>query len=80
MTLDNMREEIQEIDKLLLNLLERRTTIVKMVGEYKKEHNLSIYVPEVEKKKIETLSADCAYPGLVETIWPVIMCYSRSVE
>jgi chorismate mutase len=54
--------------------------MVKLVGDYKRERNLPIYVPEVEKKKIETLSADCYYPGLVETIWPVIMCYARSVE
>lgn len=74
------RDEIQEIDKQLLVLLQKRTEVVKMVGHYKEERGLPIYVPEVEKKKIEALSAACEYPGLVETIWPVIMCYSRSVE
>lgn len=74
------RDEIQEIDKQLLVLLQKRTEVVKMVGRYKEERGLPIYVPEVEKKKIEALSAVCEYPGLVETIWPVIMCYSRSVE
>lgn len=64
----------------LLKLLEKRIDYVKQVGEYKAERNLPIYVPEVEKKKIETLSTVCEYPGLVETIWPVIMCYARSVE
>ena len=78
--LDTLRTEIQQVDAELLNLLQRRTALVLRVGDYKKLNNLPIYVPEVEKKKIETLAAQCNYPGLVETIWPVIMCYSRSVE
>lgn len=80
MNLDELRVVIQNIDKDLLELLEKRIKYVKKVGEYKAERNLPIYVPEVEKKKIEELSATCAYPGLVETIWPVIMCYARSCE
>lgn len=80
MNLDELRVAIQETDAELLKLLEKRIGYVKQVGEYKAERNLPIYAPEVEKRKIETLSAECVYPGLVETIWPVIMCYSRSVE
>ena len=80
MNLDELRTAIQETDTELLKLLEKRIGYVKQVGEYKAERNLPIYVPEVEKRKIEALSAECAYPGLVETIWPVIMCYARSVE
>ncbi len=80
MNLDELRIAIQETDAELLKLLEKRIGYVKQVGEYKVARSLPIYVPEVEKKKIETLSAACAYPGLVETIWPVIMCYARSVE
>lgn len=80
MNLDELRIAIQETDVELLKLLEKRIEYVKQVGEYKAERNLPIYVPEVEKRKIEILSAECAYPGLVETIWPVIMCYARSVE
>ena len=80
MNLDELRIAIQETDAELLKLLEKRIGYVKQVGEYKAARNLPIYAPEVEKKKIETLSATCVYPGLVETIWPVIMCYARSVE
>ena len=80
MSLDDLRIAIQNVDRDILELLEKRIRYVKEVGEYKAERNLPIYVPEVEKKKIEELSAECAYPGLVETIWPVIMCYARSCE
>ena len=75
-----LRTSIQLVDADILRLLEERMEYVLRVGEIKNEYNAPIYVPEVEKKKIETLSARCAYPGLVETIWPVIMCYARSVE
>ncbi len=79
-TLEFLRTIIQEIDADILHLLEERIDAVKNVGAIKEIYNAPIYVPEVEKRKIETLAAECKYPGLVETIWPVIMCYARSVE
>jgi chorismate mutase/prephenate dehydratase len=76
----NLRDSIQLLDKQILEKLCERVLYAKEIGEIKKKNGKPIYVPEVEKKKIEELSALSAYPGLVETIWPVIMCYTRSVE
>lgn len=78
--LDKLRLEIQMIDSDILRLLEERVSTAKVIGQIKKCYNMPVYVPEVEKKKIETLSSRCQYPGLVEAIWPVIMCYTRTVE
>ena len=78
--MDILRTSIQFVDTDILRLLEERIGYVLRVGEIKDIYDAPIYVPEVEKKKIEALSAICKYPGLVETIWPVIMCYARSVE
>ena len=78
--MEDLRTGIHDIDAEILNLLEIRIKYVLRVGEIKSIYDDPIYVPEVEKKKIEALSAKCKYPGLVETIWPVIMCYARSVE
>ena len=75
-----LRDNIQIIDKQLVNLLCERIHFAKEIGEIKKKNGKPIYVPEVEKQKIETLAEYCGMPGLVETIWPVIMCYTRSVE
>lgn len=75
-----LRDNIQTIDKQLVNLLRERIHFAKEIGEIKKKNGKPIYVPEVEKQKIETLAEYCGMPGLVETIWPVIMCYTRSVE
>ena len=75
-----LRDNIQTIDKQLVNLLCERIHFAKEIGEIKKKNGKPIYVPEVEKQKIETLTEYCGMPGLVETIWPVIMCYTRSIE
>lgn len=74
------RDKIQTYDLQILQLLEQRIESAKAIGEVKKRNNKPIYAPEVEKTKIEKLSAICEYPGLVEAIWPVIMCYTRTVE
>ena len=75
-----LRDGIQAIDEQILRLLEQRVSFGKEIGEIKKKNGKPIYVPEVEKQKIEKLSAATTYPGLVEAIWPVVMCYTRSIE
>ena len=75
-----LRDGIQAVDEQILELLEERIKFAKAIGEIKKKNGKPIYVPEVEKQKIEKLSAICSRPGMVETIWPVIMCYTRSIE
>lgn len=74
------RDKIHEIDEKILKLLEERIESALIIGEIKKKNGKPIYVPEIEKQKIEKLSAICSRPGMVETIWPVIMCYTRSIE
>lgn len=74
------RNEIMEYDIQILSLLEQRIEAAKVIGDIKRMNGKPIYVPEVEREKIEKLSAASGYPGLVEAVWPVIMCYTRSVE
>lgn len=74
------RDIIQNLDYEILKLLEQRVAAAKIIGDIKKKNNKPIYAPDVEKAKIEKLSAECGYPGLVEAVWPVIMCYTRTVE
>ena len=79
-TLDELRKAISQLDTELVVILNERIKVAKTIGEIKKHYDMPIYVPEVEKRKIEELSKLSLYPGLVETIWPVIMCYTRSAE
>ncbi len=46
--LDNLRDQIDAVDKQMLQLLAQRLSLVEKVGEVKSEHGLPIYVPERE--------------------------------
>lgn len=74
------RQEIARYDTQILELLERRIAAAQEIGAVKRMNNKPLYNPEVEREKIAALAKNCSHPGLVETIWPVIMCYTRSVE
>lgn len=78
--LNELRQQINEIDEQIIGLLNSRMNTVMKVSRYKKENNLPVYAPRVEKEKIEKLSELSYYPGMVETIWPSIMCFARSIE
>lgn len=58
--LDFYRKEIDDIDKTLVKLFEKRLDIVKKVATYKKEHDLPIFhssrEEEVIKKALNTLN------------------------
>lgn len=79
-TLIKLRDQVQELDKDLLILLERRIKVAKQIIDIKRKNEKSSYSPEVEQRKIAELSKNCDLPGLVEAIWPVIMCYTRAAE
>jgi chorismate mutase/prephenate dehydratase len=78
--IEELRKKIQDVDNSLLTLLEQRVEYATQIGLLKKKENLPVYAPDIEKRKIDVLSKKCKYTGLVEVIWPVIMCYTRTIE
>ena len=48
MELNELRKQIDKVDKQMAELFEERMNLVKKVGEYKKEHNLPILDKERE--------------------------------
>lgn len=74
------RREITNYDLQILSLLEKRVAAAQEIGAIKRMNNKPLYTPEVEREKIADLAQKSKYPGLVETLWPVIMCYTRSIE
>ena len=74
------RDEIQFLDEQILSLLEKRVEAAKGIRNIKKKNNKPSYSPEEKKEKIEKLSNMSSHQGLVEAIWPVIMCYTRTIE
>lgn len=41
--LDNWRKQIDAIDEKMLNLLAKRVSLARKIGQYKKEHHLSTF-------------------------------------
>lgn len=56
MPLDNIRQEIDNIDQQLLDLLNARADMVHEVGEIKKKEGLQIYAPEREDALLKRLA------------------------
>lgn len=82
-TLLELREEIDRIDQKLLPLLEARLDVAQKVGEYKKEHGLSIYNGEREQQVIksrrETVS-NPEYADYAEDFFETVMSLSRRLQ
>lgn len=79
-----LRDQIDEVDKALLDLLARRLALVAEVGEVKSRHGLPIYVPEREatmlasrRKEAENLGVP---PDLIEDILRRVMRESYTSE
>jgi len=79
-----LRDQIDEVDKALLDLLARRLELVAEVGEVKSRYGLPIYVPEREasmlasrRKEAETLGVP---PDLIEDVLRRVMRESYSSE
>jgi chorismate mutase/prephenate dehydrogenase len=79
-----LRDQIDEVDKALLELLARRMSLVAEVGEVKSKYGLPIYVPEREasmlasrRKEAELLGVP---PDLIEDVLRRVMRESYSSE
>ncbi len=71
MDLQGLRREIDRIDLEIINALNARYRLVKEVGDWKREHDAPIYVPEREKELLEKLIAANPGPMRTETLLAV---------
>jgi len=81
--LNEIRNEINSIDKELVNLLEKRFNLVLLVGQYKVAHNLPIFDENREKIVIETCKNQLenkSYSNNIEEIYIQIMNTCKSIE
>lgn len=82
--LDSMREEIDALDKTLLELLKKRNDVAKKVLAYKLEHQLPVFMAEREEQKTERLRRDAhemgVDPEMVEDLLRIIMASSRATQ
>ncbi len=81
--LDEWRQEIDRIDKAIVKAINERYGLVKKIGEWKRERNLPVYVPEREAALLEKLTRENQGPMPEETlraIYSEIISGSRRLE
>ena len=78
--INELRAEIDIIDKELVELFNRRFAACIVIGEEKKKSDAVVFDPTREQKIITRLTAFAEHPGMVDALWPHIMAYSRSLQ
>lgn len=81
--LNELRDQIDAVDRELLALLNRRATLAMAVGEIKRVEGSPVFRPEREAQVIESLKAGNAGPlrsGSIAPIWREVMSACRSLE
>ena len=82
MELKEYREQINEIDQELVRLFVARMRLSEKVAEYKKEHNLPIYVPAREREILQDV-AEKAGPDMANytrVLYSMLFELSRSYQ
>lgn len=82
MDLSEIREEIDKIDEQLVNLFIQRMNLSAQVADYKKAHNLPIFVPARESEilqKIAVLSGPDLAPS-IQSLYTTIFQVSRDYQ
>ena len=82
MDIRELRQEIDEIDKELVDLFTRRMELSAQVADYKKENNLPIFVPAREREILRAVSQQTG-PELEQytrTLYSMIFELSRSYQ
>lgn len=84
MNLEEIREEIDKIDDELLDLIQKRTSLISKVADYKIKENVSIEDSERRKqiisskrKKAEELDVN---PDLIEKIYTLLINESCEIQ
>lgn len=81
--LDELREEIDSIDRKLVNALDERADIVKQIGEIKKEQGLDLYVPGREREilnRLEKLGSGEFPPSSLRLVFREIIATCLNLE
>lgn len=81
--LESYRQQIDDIDEQILQLVAARVRVVLRVGDYKRRHSVAIYDPDRERSVLERLSARAPAPldkNTVRRIFERLIDESRRLE
>ena len=82
MDLQNLREQIDSVDEQLVKLFVERMTLSSQIANFKKEHNLPIYVPTREREKLQEVAklAGTDMENYTRVLYSMIFELSRSYQ
>jgi len=82
MNLDEIRKEIDAIDAKLVPLFTQRMALAAKVADYKKEHNLPIYVPAREREILSQVAEAAGedYANYTRVLYSMLFELSRSYQ
>jgi chorismate mutase/prephenate dehydratase len=78
----NLRQDIDGIDREIVSLFEQRMHITRVIGDYKRENNISIYDPAREKQVVEDAAAQVpeGMKGEVGLLMRSLMALAREYQ
>ena len=82
MELNEFRNQIDDVDKQLVNLFVQRMNLSAKIADYKKEHNLPIYVPGREREKLQNVAelAGAEMDNYTRVLYSMLFELSRSYQ
>ena len=83
MNLEEVRTEINEIDKELVRLIEKRMTQVVLVGEYKMKKNIPVLDSKREEivlKKVSSLVKNKSFDNSIVEIFQAMMTTAKKYQ
>jgi chorismate mutase len=81
--IDGLRAEIDRLDEQILELVGRRISLVRAIGEYKHARGLPVYDPDRERAVIQRLTEAVPAgidPAVVKRVFERIIDESRGIE
>lgn len=78
--IEQKRAEIDRIDTELVYLLNKRFQACVAIGEAKKQGATAVLDPNREQNILNRLKDYEEFEGMVDTLWPQIMAYSRGLQ
>ena len=81
MDISDLRKEIDNVDRQLVELFSQRMALSQQVADYKKENNLPIYVPAREREKLKDVAAQAgANAPYAKVLYSTIFELSRGCQ
>ena len=78
--IEGLREEIDKVDREIVQLLNKRIELVLHIGELKNRDELAVEDLEREKEILSKLRGDKLDGGFLRNLYEVIFRYSKSKQ